>query len=117
MVRCHTNLLPMNSQWQQDYAQGKPLWVEPCPLCCLNVRLRSNSRHLSSPDDLRIRCTRDHSPGPVFRLAIAYGTESTSACCPAVRMAACWRSARPTGGHGRSEAGRGAMALSVDAAA
>src|SRR5829696_340246 len=38
MVRCHTNLLPMNSHWQQDYTQGKPLWVELCPLCCINAR-------------------------------------------------------------------------------
>src|SRR3954454_1101292 len=29
MVQCHTILLPMNSHWQ---------WVEPCPLCCVNVR-------------------------------------------------------------------------------
>src|SRR3954463_10309222 len=40
------------------------------------------------------RCTRGRFPGPVLRLAIAFGTENTSACCPAVRMAACWRSAK-----------------------
>src|SRR3954453_8082664 len=37
MVQCHIILLPINSHWQ-DYAQGKPLWVELCPLCCVNVR-------------------------------------------------------------------------------
>src|SRR5215210_4200499 len=38
MVRCQTNLLPMNSQWQQDYAQGKPLLTDVPELCCINVR-------------------------------------------------------------------------------
>src|SRR3954452_20658039 len=42
MVRCHISLLPMNSHWQQDFAQGKPLLLK-----------RNNSRHLSWPDDLR----------------------------------------------------------------
>src|SRR5215216_6620290 len=63
------------------------------------------------------RCTQGRFPGPVFRLAIAYGTENTSACCPAVRMAACWRPAKPPVRHGQSEEGREAMALSLDAAA
>src|SRR3954451_10909634 len=64
------------------------------------------------------RCTRGRFPGPVLRLAIAFGTENTSACCPAVRMAACWRSAKHLFGTAdRKRGGRGAMALSLDAAA
>src|SRR3954452_5850292 len=34
------------------------------------------------------RCTRDSFPSPVFRLAIAYGIENTSACCSAVWITA-----------------------------
>src|SRR5215211_7249471 len=63
------------------------------------------------------RCTRDSFPGPVFRLAVAYGLKNASACCPVVWITAFWRSARPPVRHGRSEKGRGAMALSLDAAA
>src|SRR5688572_5488902 len=64
------------------------------------------------------RWTQGRFPGPVFRLALAYGTENTSACCPAVRMAACWRSAKPLfGTAGQKGEERGAMALSLDAAA
>src|SRR3954470_15824510 len=55
--------------------------------------------------------------GPLCHLTTAYVTENTSACCPAVWMTAFWRSARPPVRHGRSEEGRGAMALSLDAAA
>src|SRR5215204_547012 len=56
-------------------------------------------------------------PDPLCCLTIICGTENTSACCPAVRMAASSRSARTTAQHGPSEEGRGAMALSLDAAA
>src|SRR3954454_8480138 len=56
MVRCHTNLLPMNSHWQQDYAQGKPLWVEPCPL---------NRSYPSRLDFLMITVGALHS-APIF---------------------------------------------------
>src|SRR3954463_5450704 len=38
MVRCYIILLPMNSHWQQDYAQGKPLLTDLPLLCCTNVR-------------------------------------------------------------------------------
>src|SRR4051812_46667560 len=38
MVRCHTNLLPMNPQWQQDYAQRKPLLMNAPEICCANER-------------------------------------------------------------------------------
>src|SRR3954469_18633437 len=51
------------------------------------------------------RYTRDRIPGPVFRLAIAYGIENASACCPAVRITALWASARPLVRHGRKRGG------------
>src|SRR3954463_3293036 len=38
MVRGYIILLPMNSHWQQDYAQGKPLLTDLPLLCCTNVR-------------------------------------------------------------------------------
>ena len=36
MVQCHISLLPMNSQWQQDYAQREPLLTDTPELCCTN---------------------------------------------------------------------------------
>src|SRR3954469_5320646 len=56
-------------------------------------------------------------PDPLCCLTIICGTKNTSACCPAVWITAFWASARPPVRHGRSEEGRGAMALSLDAAA
>src|SRR3954454_4619734 len=57
-------------------------------------------------------------PDPLCCLTIICGTENTSACCPAVRITASWESARsPVGAAGRKGEGRGAMALSLDAAA
>src|SRR3954447_27020187 len=69
-------------------------------------------RRLARPGLLECRLTSN----PCV-LAIAYGIENTSACCPAVWITASWASARPPVRHGRSEKGRGAMALSLDAAA
>src|SRR5215204_2443090 len=38
MVRCHISLLPLNSQWQQGYAQHKPLLMDVPERCCTNAR-------------------------------------------------------------------------------
>src|SRR3954467_6478851 len=38
MVQCHISLLPMNSHWQQDYAQREPLLTDTPELCCRNAR-------------------------------------------------------------------------------
>src|SRR4051794_35784997 len=56
-------------------------------------------------------------PAPLCCLTIAYDAENNSTCCPAVWITASSRSARTTAQHGPSEDGRGAMALSLDAAA
>src|SRR5215216_5828694 len=56
-------------------------------------------------------------PGPLCRLTSAHATENTSTCCPAVRITAFWSLAASTVRYGRPEKGRGAMALSLDAAA
>src|SRR4051812_5818661 len=50
-------------------------------------------------------------------MAVLHDAENNSTCCPAVWITASWASARPPVRHGRSEEGRGAMALSLDAAA
>src|SRR6185312_3994522 len=50
-------------------------------------------------------------------LPVAHGAENASGCCPVVWITAFWASARPLVRHGRPEEGRGAMALSLDAAA
>src|SRR3954451_11286095 len=84
MVRCHISLLPMNSHWQQDYAQARPLWVEPCPLCCGNVRTLfaksaalcraltlDGSLDLRSPMSLRLQQPAPRVPGDTARIARA----------------------------------------------
>src|SRR3954453_117217 len=55
--------------------------------------------------------------GPPYRLAVLHDAENNSACCPAVWITASWASDRTTAQQGRSGKGRGAMALSLDAAA
>src|SRR5687768_4107302 len=119
MVRYHTNLLPLNSQWQQVCAQGKPLWVEPCPFCCGNARLRNNRRHLSWPNDLR-----NMRSGSLPGSDLSSGNRlwhrehlSLLSCCLDHRILGVGQIGQTTCSAWPVGKGRGAMALSLDAAA
>src|SRR3954463_8656426 len=56
-------------------------------------------------------------PSFLCGLPVAHGAENTPGCCPAACITAFWWPARPAVRHGRWEGGRGAMPLSLDAAA
>src|SRR3954453_1503209 len=106
----------MNAHRQQGFAQCKPLLISECLLCCAALRLRNNRRHLSWPDDLRRACTRG-----CFRLLFAI---SLSPMAPRTPPAVVPRSRSPHSGRRpdhlfstAGQKGRGAMALSLDAAA
>src|SRR3954462_14242101 len=125
MVRCYIILLPMNSHWQQDYAQGKPLLTDLLLLCCQQgtidqaLALKTNllpcaaqrqqgcativpcctaaPSHVSTGSGRGVpRAALLGSPRPISRARALYGTQSG-----ALAAHHGWSSGRPTPGQPR----------------